>query len=270
MKEENKPLITIVTVCLNSEKHIEQAIKSVIKQNYENIEYIIIDGGSTDKTLDIIKKYEKYITKWISEPDNSIYDAMNKGIDMANGELIGFLNSDDFYFPNALNEISIKYKEKKADVLVGRLVLTNKESQVIETISCDVSRIKDNDFNFIHPSTFVKTKLMKKYKFDTKYKIASDYKFLLKLFLKNYKFVNIDYDITNFREGGASSFWLKKTRERIKINKEQFGLSKVYTIKLTIRLFFKHLNKIFFTALLGQKNYIKLKRNIKKLFLNKK
>jgi hypothetical protein len=111
---------------------------------------------------------------------------------------------------------------------------------------------------------------MKKYKFDTKYKIASDYKFLLDLFLKNYKFVNIDHNITNFREGGASSFWLKKTIERVKINKKQLRLSKVYTIKLIIRLFFKHLNKIFFTLLLGQKNYVKLKRNIKKLFLDKK
>ncbi|MFP4514864.1 MAG: glycosyltransferase family 2 protein [Parcubacteria group bacterium] len=226
--QQKKVLITIITVCLNSEKYIEETIKSVINQDYKNIEYIIVDGGSTDKTLDIIKKYEKYINKWISEPDKGIYDAMNKGIDMANGELIAFLNSDDYYFSNALKEISKKYKETKADVITGKLALINKKGHILKIINKDSSKMKSNNFSISHPSSFIKTKLMKKYKFDTNYTIAADYKFLFILFLKKYKFININYVIAAFREGGISSFWLKRKKEKIRINKEQYKFIKQY------------------------------------------
>ena len=94
---EHKPLISIVTVVLNDAKHLEQAIKSVLGQTYDNIEYLIIDGGSTDGTLDIIRKHEKAIDYWVSEPDSGIYDAMNKGVSLATGDLIALLNSDDWY-----------------------------------------------------------------------------------------------------------------------------------------------------------------------------
>ena len=96
MKE---PKVSIITVCLNSEKTLEQAIQSVISQTYKNIEYIIVDGASTDGTLDIISKYENKITKWVSEKDQGLYYAMNKGIDMATGDIVGIINSDDWYEP---------------------------------------------------------------------------------------------------------------------------------------------------------------------------
>ena len=96
MNSTNIPLITIITVSYNAVKTIEDTIVSVLGQTYNNIEYIIIDGGSTDGTLDIIKKYQDKITYWVSEPDKGIYDAMNKGIAKANGELIGIINSDDW------------------------------------------------------------------------------------------------------------------------------------------------------------------------------
>jgi glycosyltransferase involved in cell wall biosynthesis len=92
----NMPVVSIITSCLNSENMIERTIQSVIDQTYPNIEYIIIDGGSTDRTLDIIKKYEDNIEKWISEPDSGVYDGMNKGILCSTGEILYFLNSGDY------------------------------------------------------------------------------------------------------------------------------------------------------------------------------
>src|SRR3989337_1242859 len=94
--------VSIITVTLNNADYIEACIQSVINQDYENIEYIVIDGGSKDGTLDVITRYENKITKVISEPDNGLYDAMNKGIKLATGEIIGILNSDDFYNSNGV------------------------------------------------------------------------------------------------------------------------------------------------------------------------
>jgi len=115
-----KPLISIITVCFNSEKTITNTIESVINQKYKNIEFIIIDGKSTDETFSIIQKYKANITKIISEKDNGIYDAFNKGLELATGDLIGFVNSDDILTPNAL-ELLIKYYNKypKMDFIFG-------------------------------------------------------------------------------------------------------------------------------------------------------
>ena len=108
---EDKPLISIITVVFNGEKYLEQTIQSVINQTYDNVEYIIIDGGSTDGTVDIIKKYEGQIDYWISEEDDGIYDAMNKGINLASGEWINFMNAGDiFYDEKVLNTIYINPK----------------------------------------------------------------------------------------------------------------------------------------------------------------
>ena len=96
--QTNTPLISIITVVFNGDEYIEQTINSVISQSYDNVEYIIIDGGSTDKTLDIIKKYENQIDYWVSESDRGIYDAMNKGTSLANGEWLNFMNAGDWFY----------------------------------------------------------------------------------------------------------------------------------------------------------------------------
>ena len=102
----NFPKVTIVTVTYNAEEYLEQTIKSVIKQDYPNIEYIIIDGASSDRTVEIIKEYQKYISYWTSEPDSGIYDAMNKGIDIATGEWINFMNAgDSFVEKNTISKV---------------------------------------------------------------------------------------------------------------------------------------------------------------------
>ena len=104
----NRPLITIITAVLNNEKYLEESILSLHKQKYDNYEHIVVDGGSKDKTLEVIKKYENRIDYWCSEKDRGIYDAFNKGMQLANGEYLGFLNSDDVYTDDAL-EILYKY-----------------------------------------------------------------------------------------------------------------------------------------------------------------
>ena len=110
-KEENKPLISIITVVKNNEKYLEQTIKSVLSQEYKNFEYIIIDGGSTDNTISIIKKFSNEIDYWLSENDHGIYDAFNKGMQLAKGDFIGMVNSDDTLERNALSILVSIYKK---------------------------------------------------------------------------------------------------------------------------------------------------------------
>lgn len=114
-----KPKISIITVVKNNEKTIERCIKSVLDQSYDNIEYIVIDGDSTDGTKNKIKKYTKHISTFISETDNGIWDAMNKGLDIASGEIVGFLNSDDFYYPKAIETVVNYFTKEKIDFLFG-------------------------------------------------------------------------------------------------------------------------------------------------------
>lgn len=111
--------ITIITVVKNSEQTIERCIKSVINQNYDNIEYIVIDGGSKDKTVDVLDKYKNKIQRLVIEKDNGIWDAMNKGINLAKGDIIGFLNSDDYYYENSLKIVNDYFNNYKIDFLFG-------------------------------------------------------------------------------------------------------------------------------------------------------
>ena len=118
--DENLPKISIITPTLNQGKYIEETIRSVLLQNYPKLEYIIVDGGSTDETLNIIKKYEAWITYWISEPDEGQSDAINKGLKQATGEVFNWLNSDDTYLPHALLTVGQYFLDKNLDVLCGR------------------------------------------------------------------------------------------------------------------------------------------------------
>src|SRR6187455_126103 len=118
---ENSPLVSIITIVYNGEKYIENTIQSVINQSYPNLEYIIIDGGSTDNTVDIIKKYQSHISYWISEPDNGQTDAINKGFAKCTGEIFNWLNSDDYYEPGALLKLgSLFFNKPSVEVICGK------------------------------------------------------------------------------------------------------------------------------------------------------
>ena len=121
--------ISIITVCFNSESTIKETIESVLSQDYSNIEYIIVDGGSIDKTVDIIKSYGNKISKWVSEKDEGLYDAMNKGLKMAQGDVVGLINSDDVYIDNGvISKVLQLLKEKKSDCIYADLVYVDKKN----------------------------------------------------------------------------------------------------------------------------------------------
>jgi glycosyltransferase involved in cell wall biosynthesis len=201
--QENQPLITVVTVVRNGEKTLEETILSVINQTYKNVEYIIVDGASTDGTLDIIKKYENRIDYWISEPDKGIYDAMNKGIDLAIGDYIALLNSDDWYELNACEIIAEKINEINADIYFGMVRVIDKQSNECINISgYNIYLINQN--MIAHQTCFISKEIYLKYKYDIKYKSASDYDFMIRVYKSNASFYFIEKIITNARTGGIS------------------------------------------------------------------
>jgi glycosyltransferase involved in cell wall biosynthesis len=206
--------ISIITVCYNSSNTIEDTIKSVINQNYfNNIQYIIVDGGSSDNTLQIISKYSDKIDILINEKDNGIYDAMNKGIQHATSDIVGILNSDDvFQDENVLSEIANFFSlDDKLDILYGDLVY-----------------VKSNDLNSVvrywkstnyydkffergnvppHPTLFLKSRIYKNEGgFDLNFSLASDYEFMLRVFKSNrYKSKYINRLLVRMRLGGATN-----------------------------------------------------------------
>ena len=200
----NIPLISIITVSYDAVKTIEQTILSVLNQTYPNIEYIIIDGGSTDGTLDIIKKYQDKITYWISEPDKGIYDAMNKGTLKANGEWLNFMNAGDTFFDELVLEKIFKNKEwDDADVIYGDVIYVFPNREDIRK-AAPLKRIKVG-IPFCHQSVLVKTKLLQKYPFDTSYKICADYNFFHTLYKERFSFKYKKQIIAKYLAGGFSS-----------------------------------------------------------------
>ena len=206
------PKISIITVTFNSEKYLEQTISSVINQNYPNLEYIIIDGNSTDNTLNIIKKYEKSISYWISEKDNGIYDAINKGILVSTGEYIGIINSDDWYEENTLNYIYNIINNDKSEIIHGVLRLWDNKIKIgLQGYTSDF--LKNGMIS--HPTCFVKRNVyIKVAYYDTRYKIAADFDFMLKCYF-NYKikFNYIEFILANFRLSGISNSHSKLRRK---------------------------------------------------------
>jgi len=199
--------VSIVTVCYNSNKTIEKTIQSVINQSYDNIEYIIIDGGSTDGTIDIIKKYDDEISYWISELDNGLYDAMNKGIKVATGEVIGIINSDDWYDLDTVKNVVQCFNNKDVDIVHGKTIWTTNEGiNLFEQIPTQHQDMLIEGMIYNHTTFFVKKELYDVYgSFDCRYKIAADYDFLLRVYEKGAKFYYLKDDIGYFRFGGLSS-----------------------------------------------------------------
>lgn len=196
--------ISIITVCLNSKRTIEQTIKSVIGQAHDNCEYIIIDGGSTDGTLEILNKYDESISTIISELDEGIYDAMNKGIALATGDIIGILNSDDWYEPGIFKLVEESFRETNADIIYGKLNVfkENGEKETAKEINIEKLRY---EMTIPHPTVFVRRAVYTAYgAFEQKYKISADYELMLRLYTKGVKFYFLDKTITNFRRGGIS------------------------------------------------------------------
>ncbi len=204
-KMGEKPLVSVVTVVYNGANTLEQTILSVVDQTYKEIEYIVIDGGSTDGTIDLIKKYSRKIKYWISEEDEGIYDAMNKGIQKCTGTLIGIINSDDWYEPDAIQNVvkSFLDNEKKPAIYYGFLRILKND------IEYSIRRFHHNfyyEHMIQHPTWFVSRSLYEEYgSYNKNFRIAGDFELLQRFAQRSVDFIPIDRIISNFRLGGASN-----------------------------------------------------------------
>jgi len=173
----NRPLISIITVCLNSEKTIEETILSVVKQTYSNIEYIIIDGGSQDKTIEIIKKYQEKISTFVSEKDDGLYFAFNKGMKFVNGKMFGYVNADDILTPHAIDTL-VKYYNQfpNIDMIFGSV---QKHWGILHGYKPWKINFTWNFYSSHSTGFFINTMAAKKVgNYNTNYKYASDWEYL--------------------------------------------------------------------------------------------
>lgn len=199
-----KPLITVITVVFNGEEHLQETILSVINQTYVNVEYIIIDGGSTDGTLDIIRKYEGTIDYWVSEKDAGIYDAMNKGIALATGEWVNFMNCGDVFY----EKVSIKniFREPGLalfDVIYGNHQVVYPSGLRRHAASGSIENIYRGS-QFSHQASFVNTLRHKKTKFNICEKLVADFDFFYNIQRDGAKFKKTEAVIASCRSGGVS------------------------------------------------------------------
>ncbi|MAC83426.1 MAG: glycosyl transferase [Arcobacter sp.] len=240
--------ISIITVVWNNKETIKDAINSVLNQTYKNIEYIVVDGASTDGTIEIVKSYEDKITKFISESDKGLYDAMNKGLILATGDVIGILNSDDLYIDEfVIEKIVNGFKEKKCDSLYADLVYVkpenlNKTVRYYDSSKCGVENFKYALYP-AHPTFFVKKWVYEEYGlFKTDYKIGADFDIIARfLYTNKISYSYIKEPIIKMRIGGVStsfsSIWINSL-EQLRVCKENgiktniFKIFMKYPIKL--------------------------------------
>ena len=210
-----EPLVSIITIVYNGEKYIEGAILSVLDQSYSNIEYIVVDGGSTDGTISIINKYRSRIQKFVSEKDRGISDAFNKGIKMAKGEWIGILNADDWYERDAVEIVMTN--SQGADLIYGDMKLWNNDQP--DFVLKGNHSLLESEMTLNHPTVFVKKSCYDQLGlFDERYRCAMDYDMLLRLKVNGARFVYVSHVVANMRWGGFSDAkWMVGCKETLAI-----------------------------------------------------
>ena len=240
--------ISIITCVLNNSNLIEESIKSFQTQIYKNKEHVIIDGGSIDGTLEVIKKFKNRNLILSTSSDNGIYDALNKGINLSSGDIVGILHSDDFYKDNkVLKTIAETFKKTDADLVYGDLVYVNKKYPFKVLRYWKAGKyFKKNLFNGWmppHPTVFIKRSVFNKIgKYKTNYQISSDYDFLVRVFRKkNIKKIYISKILVNMRMGGMSNNSIKNI---FKKSIEDFKIIKKNKIGGFLTLLNKNFSKI--------------------------
>jgi len=216
--------VSIITVSYNSVETISDTINSVLSQTYQNIEYIIIDGSSADGTIELVQSFGKRISKFLTQQDNGIYDAINKGIKIATGDIIGILNSDDFFYDDFVIEKIVKsFQENEIDAVIGdvQFVDPKKSSKIVRYYSSLHFSPRKFRYGFMpaHPSFYVKRELFENLGFyKTDYKIAADYELLIRfLHVNRIKYKYLEMPFVSMRTGGVSN---KSIRSNFTLNKE--------------------------------------------------
>jgi glycosyltransferase involved in cell wall biosynthesis len=218
------PLISVVTVVFNGERHLEQTILSVAAQSYGNVEYIVVDGGSTDGTLEIIRRHAAAIDHWVSEPDRGIYDAMNKGIALARGELIALLNADDFYEPDAIQRVAEAYlKAPCQGIYYGNNFVLQEDLDLkysfYPSLRCWLGMPVCHQAMFVHRKVYQEVG-----GYSLGYRFAADYDFLLRTMRRQVPYLPIDAFLVNYRNTGLTSTnYAVSLGEAKKINRDYFG-----------------------------------------------
>lgn len=242
------PLITIITACYNSEHFLERSIQSVLAQTYENIEYIIIDGDSTDGTVAVIKKYEDRIHHWISEKDLGVYDAWNKGIKMSKGEWITFIGSDDVLYPDAMEKYVafLNNSKEEYDYVSSKMHIIGTKGEMVRTLgkAWNWSEFRTS-FIVAHPGSLHARAYFQKYgTYDPSFKICGDYDMLLRAG-EALKAGYLNYDTIRMSLGGLSDT-SKVFDETYKAMRYTAGVSAVEAKLVIFKLWAKYYIKHFF------------------------
>lgn len=221
-------LVSVITVCRNGEKTIARTIESVLQQSYGNIEYLVVDGASTDGTMMVVREYESAFhgrLKWVSERDGGIYDAMNKGIHRAQGEIIGMINSDDWYERDSVAEVVDAYRHHGAGVYYGILRVLENDQEVM---------LKRTNYRYLyrdvvgHPAFFVTADIYRTHGgFRLEFPFAADFELMMRLLHRKVPFIQIDEVLANFSLGGESTIHaLRTSEEYLRIRCEYGYMSK--------------------------------------------
>lgn len=242
--------ISLLTVSFNSAATIKDTIESVKSQDYKDIEYIVVDGNSKDGTVDIIKSYDSFVSKWISEPDAGIYDAMNKAIKMSTGDIVGILNSDDFFYnQQIISQVVAAFTDSSIDAVFGDLVFVNPDN--LGKVVRKYSSAKWHPAKFArgfmpaHPTVFVRRVYYEKFGvFKADYKIAADYELLIRfLYVHRLKYKYLPITMVKMRRGGVSS---RNLKSNLILNKEIIRACRENGIRTNIfKIYPKYFIKLF-------------------------
>ena len=266
-KDVPKPRISIITINFNNGINLEETIKSVISQEYQQIEFLVIDGNSSDRSLEILKRYSDRITTIISEDDSGIYDAMNKGISLMSGEWGIFLNSGDiFENPNVLEKVFSNQKNLSFDIIYGNSYAFDHSNNIGRVFKSKSPKKLHTSMPFSHQSVFVKSNLLQRNHFDLRYYIVSDYHMFLKLYRWGYSFYKLDQTISAIDINGISYSNVNTLREQCAAYRDVYGFN--------IYLFINYIKWLVFevryvmSLLLGKKGVLMM-RKIKWLLLKR-
>lgn len=205
--------VSIITVCYNSKKTIRRTIESVLGQTYKNIEYIIVDGDSTDGTMSVISEYQDQIACVVSKPDHGLYHAMNRGIMLFTGEIIGILNSDDWYAEHAVEDVVGCFMREKCELVYGKYTKVFPNGVYQECDSGDAADLYYK-MSISHPTVFVKREIYEQYGiFNQKYRIAADYELLCRFYDCGVKMSGLQENIAYFTMSGLSNAFYSETVE---------------------------------------------------------